>query len=66
MTFPSASTLPVLHPDQRYSLSFLKGYEDGLDSLVSALAGWAYLRRKATAYGNEAGAIWVPNGVGED
>ena len=49
-----------LNPDRPYSLSFLKGYEDVLDSLVSALAGYAYLTGKATAHGNKDGAIWVP------
>ena len=57
-------SFPTLNPDIRYSLSFLKGYEDVLDSLVSALAGYAYQVGEATAYGNEEGAIWVPEGGG--
>ena len=56
-------SLPVLSADAPYSLSMLKGYEDVLDSLVSALTGYAYQEGKATAYGNEDGAIWVPNAL---
>ena len=62
VTLAAEVSFPVLHPDQHYSLSFLKGYEDVLDSLVSALAGYAYQIGKAMAYGNEEGAIWVPDG----
>ena len=53
-------TLPSLRASPPHSLAFLKGYEDVLDSLVAALAGYAYHLEKATAYGNEDGAIWVP------
>jgi predicted RNase H-like nuclease len=52
---------PKLLPEQSYSLTFLKGYEDVLDSLVCALSGWAYATGQATAYGDENGAIWVPH-----
>lgn len=53
--------LPALDAAHRYSSAFLKGYEDVLDSMVSALAGYAYGRGRATAYGDDKGAIWVPN-----
>ncbi len=51
---------PELVPEQSYSLPFLKGYEDVLDSLVCALSGWAYAAERATAYGDQDTAIWVP------
>ncbi len=53
-----------LVPEQAYSLGFLKGYEDALDSLVCALSGWAYAARRATAYGDQDAAIWVPDQSG--
>ena len=59
--YEPGNDLPQLHADERYPLAFLKGYEDVLDSVVSALAGYAYRVGKATAYGNQEGAIWVPN-----
>ena len=53
--------LPPLDSARHYTLTFLKGYEDVLDSLVSALVGYTYWAGKATAYGNDEGAIWVPD-----
>ncbi len=63
LVYAPGVSLPVLNPAQRYSLAFLKGYEDALDSLVSALAGYAYRMNQATAYGNHESAIWVPNAL---
>ena len=61
MTFPSDAMLPPLNPEQPYTVSFLKEYEDVLDSLVSARAGYAYATGEAIAYGDEDRAIWVPS-----
>ena len=61
ITFAPHVSLPALDATQHYTLSFLKGYEDTLDSLISALSGYAYWQGRATAYGNEYGAIWVPD-----
>lgn len=64
VTFAAGAGLPELAPEQLYSLAFLKGYEDVLDSLVCALSGWAYAIGRATAYGDQDAAIWVPNRLG--
>ena len=61
VTYAPGVRFPELLPEQSYSLAFLKSYEDVLDSLVCALSGWAYAAGRATAYGNEEGAIWVPH-----
>ena len=61
MTYAPGVRFPELLPEQSYSLAFLKSYEDVLDSLVCALSGWAYTAGRATAYGDEDGAIWVPH-----
>jgi predicted RNase H-like nuclease len=60
VTFAPGVGLPELVPEQSYSLAFLKGYEDVLDSLVCALSGGAYATGRATAYGDQDAAIWVP------
>lgn len=57
---PSGIFLLQQLPEQSYSLAFLKGYEDVLDSLVCTLSGWAYATGRATAYGDQDAAIWVP------
>ena len=60
VTYAPGVGFPELVPEQPYALAFLKGYEDVLDSLVCALSGQAYAAGRATAYGDEDGAIWVP------
>lgn len=61
VTYAPGVNLPELVPEQQYPLAFLKGYEDTLDSLVCALSGWAYATGRATAYGDQEAAIWVPD-----
>ncbi len=60
VTYAPGVGFPELLPEQPYPLTFLKGYEDALDSLVCALSGEAYAAGRAIAYGDEDGAIWVP------
>lgn len=52
--------LPVLDPAKYYSLRYLKGYEDVLDSLISATVGVCYQEGSAMSYGNAEAGIWVP------
>ncbi|WP_425800804.1 DUF429 domain-containing protein [Desulfitobacterium sp. Sab5] len=49
-----------LDPDKHYPIKFLKGYEDLIDSIISALVGYYYINQKATPYGDNIGTIWVP------
>ena len=55
---PTALALP--EPSAVASLASLKALEDGLDALVCALVGRAYLDGNAEALGDETAAIWVP------
>jgi predicted RNase H-like nuclease len=41
-------------------LSRLKSVEDTLDALISAWVGAEFMRGRATAYGDETAAIWIP------
>lgn len=41
--------------------SHFKRFEDALDALICAWVGIEYLNGKATAYGDETAAIWVPS-----
>ena len=43
------------------SFAYMKRFEDALDALVCAWVGIMYLEGKATAYGDNAAAIWVPS-----
>lgn len=54
--------VPHLEPNDAYTINCLKGYEDLLDALLSALVGCNYLDRKAVPkpLGDQTGAIWVP------
>ena len=65
VTYAPGVGFPELVPEQPYPLTFLKGYEDALDSLVCALSGWAYVAERATAYGDQHAAIWVPDRAGK-
>jgi len=49
-----------LDTNNYYSEKFVKGYEDLIDSIISALVGYYYFIGKATPYGDDVGAIWVP------
>lgn len=53
-----ASALPLPDPSSRGHE--LKAYEDCLDAVVCAWVGTCVLDGTATAYGDEASAIWVP------
>lgn len=46
--------------ESHHSIKFLKGYEDMIDSIISALVGYYFLIGKAKAYGDEYGYILVP------
>ena len=52
--------LPQLNSDVHYVGWYLKGYEDMIDSLISALVGMDYLLDNVIGYGAEDGTIWVP------
>ncbi len=54
--------LPQLEPTKSYSTKCLKGYEDLLDAILSALVGCNFLEGKAEPKppGDETGVIWVP------
>jgi predicted RNase H-like nuclease len=43
-----------------HSLNYLKRFEDALDALVCAWVGIMFIEGKATAFGDEESAIWVP------
>jgi predicted RNase H-like nuclease len=42
------------------TLSELKRHEDALDAVVCAWVGLRFLQGRATAYGDETAAVWVP------
>lgn len=46
---------------KQYPIWEIKGQEDCLDALVSALTGGLYLEGKIKAYGDKTGVIWVPH-----
>ena len=50
----------TLNPEIRYTLKFLKGYEDVLDSMIAAITGVYYLEGRIRAFGDADSAIWVP------
>jgi len=54
--------LPQLEPNNSYKIKCLKGYEDLLDAVLSALVGCNYLVGKAEPkpLGDQTGVIWVP------
>jgi predicted RNase H-like nuclease len=52
-------TLPS--PEACTSFAFLKRYEDALDALVCAWVGIEFLEGRATAYGDDTAAIWIPD-----
>jgi predicted RNase H-like nuclease len=52
--------MPLPRPDEPGTLVSLESFEDGLDALVCAWTGIQYLEDKATAYGDDTAAIWVP------
>jgi hypothetical protein len=41
--------------------SHFKRYEDAIDALVCGWVGMQYLAGKASAHGDDTGAIWVPD-----
>lgn len=46
---------------RQYPFSYLKRFEDAIDALVCGWVGVKYIEGKATSYGDETGAIWVPD-----
>ncbi len=54
--------LPQLEPNRSYKITCLKGYEDLLDAVLSALVGCNYMDGKAEPkpMGDQIGVIWVP------
>ncbi|CAG0998431.1 hypothetical protein METP3_03128 [Methanosarcinales archaeon] len=54
--------LPQLNPNGSYTINCLKGYEDLLDAVLSAMVGCNYLDNKAIPkpLGDQTGAIWAP------
>jgi hypothetical protein len=53
--------VPKLEPTASYSTKLLKGFEDVLDAMVSAIVGCLVARGKAKAYGDKDSVIWVPD-----
>lgn len=53
--------LPELENEKTYLIKFLKSYEDLLDVVLSALVGCYFLDKRAIAFGDNTGVIWVPN-----
>lgn len=51
---------------QNKPLTHLKRYEDALDALICCWVGSQVLDGRATAYGDAAAAIWIPNDLGGD
>jgi hypothetical protein len=49
-----------MEPTNYYSIKYLKGYEDLLDAVLSALVGCNFLEEKAEPFGDQTGVIWVP------
>lgn len=52
--------LPLLDSNTYYKIKCLKGYEDLLDGVLSALVGCNFLDRKAEPKGDPTGVIWTP------
>jgi predicted RNase H-like nuclease len=52
--------LPALVEREKYTLHFLKSYEDLLDSVVCALSGYYFQIGQAVGVGDETSAIWIP------
>jgi len=52
--------LPGLDVNQYYSMKYLKGYEDALDSIICALVGYYYSQGEAVALGDDTGTVWAP------
>ena len=51
-----------LHLPETFStLAAMKAYEDCLDAIISAWVGLQFFLGKATPYGDNNAAIWVPN-----
>lgn len=53
-------TLTLPEDLQTQPFSYFKRFEDAIDALVCGWIGMNYLAKKATAYGDITGAIWVP------
>jgi len=58
---PLDEFLPELEEAEKYTLHFLKSYEDLLDAIVCALSGYYFLTGKAEGLGDQNSAIWIPN-----
>lgn len=58
--------LPDIDSNGDCAVRFLKGYEDLLDALLSAMVGLRFSEGRAVPFGNEAGIIWVPKGKESD
>lgn len=52
-------TLPMISPNA--TARELKAYEDMLDAIVCVWVGIETIEARATPYGDEASAIWIPN-----
>lgn len=57
---PLDEFLPELQEKEKYTLWFLKSFEDALDAVVCALSGYYFLMGKAEGLGDETSAIWIP------
>jgi predicted RNase H-like nuclease len=53
--------LPLPTADSCLTLASLKCYEDAIDALVCAWVGCQYVDGRATAFGDDTAAIWIPN-----
>lgn len=54
------SGLSIPSPDAVPTLSHLKRYEDALDAIICVWVGVEYTKCRATPFGDETAAIWVP------
>ena len=50
----------LINIDIQSSFKILKSYEDLIDSIISALVGYYYLKCEVTPYGDNESTIWVP------
>jgi predicted RNase H-like nuclease len=57
---PLDEFLPELQESEKYTIHFLKSYEDLLDAIICALSGFYFLTEKAEGLGDQTSAIWVP------
>lgn len=51
--------LPILNADVKYTMRYLKGYEDVLDALICAITGIHYCKGSIRSFGKTEEKIWV-------